>query len=127
MIAVDLADTNLQLLANWGSDPDFKAKCKIIFVGCEKMFDQSFLKSKDFGDMLRFLLGVLVQNGMSMQGETDLYLSGFLRDRDQFQLYHCDPMLQHISISRHFLSLLDRSHAFQFDLQWYSRLLILSF
>ena len=41
----------------------------------------------------------------------DDYLSGFLQDRDRSQLYYCDPMLQHISICRHFLSLLDRSNA----------------
>jgi hypothetical protein len=45
----------------------------------------------------------------------DSYLSGFLRDRYRSVLYYCDPMLQHISICRHFLSLLDGSNAF--DLQ----------
>ena len=45
----------------------------------------------------------------------DDYLSGFLQDRDRSQLYYCDPMLQHISICRHFLSLLERYKAF--DLQ----------
>ena len=37
----------------------------------------------------------------------DGYLSGFLRDPDRSQLYYCNPMLQHIYICRHFLSLLD--------------------
>ena len=37
----------------------------------------------------------------------DNYLSSFLQDRDRSQRYYCDPMLQHISICRHFLSLLD--------------------
>ena len=37
----------------------------------------------------------------------DDYLSGFLQDRERSQRYYCDPMLQHISICRHFLSLLD--------------------
>ena len=45
----------------------------------------------------------------------DDYLSGFLQDRDRSQLYYCDPILQHISICRHFLSLLDGSNTF--DLQ----------
>ena len=45
----------------------------------------------------------------------DGYLSCFLRDRDRSQIYYCDPMLQHISICRLFLSLLDGSNAF--DLQ----------
>ena len=46
----------------------------------------------------------------------DDYLSGFLQDRDRSQLYYCDPMLQHISICRHILSLLDRSNALDFQL-----------
>ena len=104
------------------------------------MFDQSLLKSKDLGDMLRFLPGVVVQKQMSVQGMADLYrikpdllehleftidplgpsysvyilndyLSDFLQDRDRSQLYYCDPMLQHISICRQFLSLLDGSDA----------------
>ena len=37
------------------------------------MIDQSFYKSKDLGDMLRFLPGVVVQKGLSMQGMADLY------------------------------------------------------
>ena len=113
------------------------------------MFDQSICKSKDLGDMLRFLPGVVVQKYMSMQGMavlyrikpeslerlikstieplrlfscynspyhspyvSELYLSGFLQDRDRSQLYYCDPMLQHIFICRHILSLLDGSNAF---------------
>jgi hypothetical protein len=113
------------------------------------MLDQSFSKSKDLGDMLRFLPGVVVQNHMSMQGMADLYrikldllerlikstveplrpsqvspysrykledyLSGFLQDRDRSQLYYCDPMLQHVSICRQFLSLLDGSNAVDFE------------
>ena len=111
---------------------------KILFDGYRKMLDQSLSKSKDLGDMLRFLPGVVVQNPISMKGMADLYrikpdlldrlikppiealkimghsyeyglddyLSGFLQDRDRCQLYYCDPMVQHISICRHFLSLL---------------------
>ena len=45
----------------------------------------------------------------------DDYLSGFLQDRDRSQVYYCDPMFQHMSICRHFLSLLDGSNPF--DLQ----------
>ena len=45
----------------------------------------------------------------------DYYLSGFLQDRDRSQLYYCDPMLQHISICRHILSLLNGTNAL--DLQ----------
>ena len=118
-----------------------RAKFKILFDGYRKMFDQSLSNSKDLGDILRFLPGVVVQNGISMQGMSDLYrinpvllkrlinspleplklssysryklddyLSGFLQDRDRSRHYYCDPMLQHISICRHFLSLLDASN-----------------
>ena len=119
-----------------------------MFDGYRKMFDQSLSKSKDLGDVLKFLPGgVVVRNPMSMQGMVDLYriepdllewlkstiieplkplysryilddyLSGFLQDRDRSQLYYCDPILQHVSICRHFLSLLDGSNAL--DLQLY--------
>ena len=106
------------------------------------MSDQSFSKSKDLGDMLKFLPGVIVLRPMSMQGMSDLYrikpdlmehlikaiiepliplsyppwesryllddhLFRFLQDRDHSQLYYCDPVLQHISICRQFLSLFD--------------------
>ena len=121
------------------------------------MFDQSLSKSKDLGDMLKFLPGVVVQKPMTMQGMADLYrikpdllgyfiksiieslrvgyvsdrdldsfksnivlddyLSGFLQDRDRSEHYYCDPMLQHISICRHFLSLLDRLRSNALDLQ----------
>ena len=148
--AFDVANTDLQTHYTVQSDFDdqIRAKFKILFDGYRKMFDQSFSKSKDLGDVLRFLPGVVVQKRMSMQGMVDLYrikpdllgrlikstieplklglssysryilddyLSGFLQDRDRSQLYYCDPILQHISLCRHLLSLLDRSNAF--DLQ----------
>ena len=155
--AIDLADKNLQASAwqwhysaHWDLDERIlmKAKFKMLLDRYRKMFDQSLSKSKDLGDMLRFLPGVVVQNHMSMQGMADLYgikpdllerlfkstieplkatrytqsrykldgyLSGFLQDRDRSQLYYCDPMLQHISICRRLLSLLDRSNAFDFQ------------
>ena len=117
------------------------------------MLDQSFLflDSKDLGDTLRFLPGVVVQKHMSWEGMADLYritpdllerlikspieplrfgtsvsesgytlddyLSGFLQDQDRSQLYHCDPMLQHISLCRHFLSLLICNGSNACDLQ----------
>ena len=112
------------------------------------MFDLSLSKSKDFGDMLRFLpSSVVVQKEpMTLEAMADLYgiklnllkrliksffeplkspsipdymyklddyLSGFLRDRDRSRLYYCDPILQHISICRHFLSLLDHDRAYR--------------
>ena len=45
----------------------------------------------------------------------DGYLSRFLQDPDRSQHYYCDPIHQHISICRNFLSLLDGSSSF--DLQ----------
>ena len=113
------------------------------------MFDQSLSKSKDLGDMLRLLPGVVVQKNLSMQGMADLYrikpdlleyflksiigslkvryyypgtildeyLFNFLQDRDRSQHYYCDPMLQHISICRHFLSLLDGLRSDALELQ----------
>ena len=45
----------------------------------------------------------------------DDYLSGFLQDRDRSQHYYCDPMLQHISICRHILSLLAVTNALDLE------------
>ena len=139
MTAVNLPDKNS---TQQDLDDPITAKSKILIDGYRKIFDQSLSKSKDLGDMLTFLPGVVVQNHMSMQGMADLYrikpdllerlikftieplkpypsryilddyLSGFLQDRDRSQLYYCDPMLQHISICRRILSLLDGSNAF---------------
>ena len=134
-------------------DDRIRTKFKRLFDGYRKICDHSFSKSKDLGDVLRLLPGVVVQKKMSMQGMAvlyrikpelleslvkstieplrpspsptlfansyilDEYLSGFLQDRDRSQLYYCDPMLQHISICRHFLSILDETNAFKFDRQ----------
>ena len=127
--------------SQWHLDEtEFRAQFEIMLNGYRKMFDQSLSKSKDLGDMLRLLPGVVVQKEfLSTQGMIELYgikpdlleylnksiieplrlrpsynsrftlddyLSGFLQDRDRSQLYYCDPMLQHISICRHVLSLL---------------------
>jgi hypothetical protein len=102
------------------------------------VFEQSISKSKDLGDILRILPGVVVQRGMSMQGMADLYkikpdlLEGLIKstfelikldyspnapDSRGYKLsslsgfLHFDPVLQHISICRHVLSLLDRPNA----------------
>ena len=200
VIVVDLVvDKNLQMLTNpsswnyyFAQSVLIRPKLRILIDGYRKMFDQSFSKSKDLGELLRFLPGVVVQKDMSMQGMADLYkikpdalerlinspieplrlgqnlspvscsksgpghylsvlqardrstlyhcgsielqgpklpvwlnskpgytldgyLSGFLQDQDRSQLHHCDPMLQHISLCRHFLSLQDGSNGF--DLQ----------
>ena len=120
-----------------------KKKFKRLFRGYRKMFDHLLFKSKDLGDVLRLLPGVIVQKEMSKQGMVGLYrikpdllesliessieplrsrcssgyllddyLYGVLQKRDRCQLCYCDPMLQHISICRQFLSLLDGSKAF---------------
>ena len=115
------------------------------------MFDQSLSKSKDLGDLLKLLPGVVVQKGITLQGMAGLYqikpdlleslikstieplrlgfnssyytlddyLSGFLQDRDRSQLYYCDPTLQHFSICRHILFLLDTNQILQVDLELY--------
>ena len=51
----------------------------------------------------------------SPEYKLDDYLFRFLLNRDRSQLRYCDPVLQHISICRQILSLLDGSNAF--DLQ----------
>ena len=45
----------------------------------------------------------------------DDYLSDFLQDRERSQHYYCDPKLQHTSICRQILSLLDPSNVFDFQ------------
>ena len=130
--AVDLADYYSQWV---DLDETESREFMILLYGYRKIFDQSLSKSRDLGDMLRLLPGVIVQKEMTMQGMIELYgiklecliksttgllklnhlscytlddyLSGFLQDRDRSQHYYCDPMLQHISICRHILSLLD--------------------
>ena len=126
-------------------DNQIRAKFEILVDRYRRMFDRSLSKSKDLGDMLRLLPGVVVQKHMDFRGMSHLYrikadllqrlinssikplkashsqyilddyLSGFLQDPDRSQLYYCDPILQHISICRHFLSLLDRSNAFVYE------------
>jgi hypothetical protein len=140
--AIRFADKILQMSVlpwNCPLQSQIRANIKMLLDGYRKMLDQSFSKSKDFADVVKFLPGVAVQKGLSKQGMADLYrikpdllerlikftieplkpslsyivlddyLSGFLQDRDRSRLYYCDPMLQHISICRHFLSLLDGS------------------
>ena len=162
--ADDLADNNLQTSESGDDqwlelDDEFledigtlRGKFKVMFYGYRKtfdqyrkMFDHSLSNSKDLGDMLRFLPGVIAQEDLSLQGMADLYrikpeflerlikpieplrlsgyylyplyklddyLSGFLQDRDRSQHYYCDPKLQHTSICRQILSLLDQSNVF---------------
>jgi hypothetical protein len=153
--AVDLADKILQtsgkcpepndwelyygISGQWKLyDDGITAKFMVLFDGYRKVFEQSISKSKDLGDILRILPGVVVQRGMSMQGMADLYkikpdlLEGLIKstfelikldyspnapDSRGYKLsslsgfLHFDPVLQHISICRHVLSLLDRPNA----------------
>ena len=145
--------SNLSFSSQWDLvETEFRAQFKIMLDGYRKMFDQSLSKSKDLGDMLRLLPGVVVQKEfMSTQGMTELYgikpdlleclnksiieplrlrpisynsrstlddyLSGFLLDRDRSRLYYCDPILQHISICRHILSLLVGTKALDRDFE----------
>ena len=79
--SVDIADNNLQNSwyhpAYWrsldGAEISMGERFKKLFDGYRKMIDQSFSKSKDLGDMLRSLPGVVVQKNLSMQGMADLY------------------------------------------------------
>ena len=45
----------------------------ILLDGYRKMLDQSYYKSKDLGDMLKFLPWVVVQKCLGKQGMADLY------------------------------------------------------
>ena len=54
-------------------DAILKDKFKILYDGYRKTFDQSLSNSKDLGDMLRLLPGVVVQKDLSMRGMADLY------------------------------------------------------
>ena len=61
-------------MANSNSfDDQIRAKFEILVDRYQRMFDQSLSKSKDLGDMLGVLPGVVVQEYMSMQGMADLY------------------------------------------------------
>ena len=125
----------------WGANGEIGVKFKKLLDGYRKMFDQSLSKSKDLGNILKLLPGVVVQSAIGMRGMADLYriepdlldrvikspiellkngrvvnksvllldeyLSGFLQDRGRSQLHYRDPILQHISICRHFMSLLN--------------------
>ena len=61
-----------QYPAEW-LDDRIRAKFIILLDRYQKMVDQSFSKSKDLGDMIRLLPGVVVQKHLSKQGMTDLY------------------------------------------------------
>ena len=70
--ATDFADKTLQ---NTFFQQDYlnTAKIKTLLDGYRELLDQSFLKSKDLGVVLRSLPGVVVQKPMNMQGMADLY------------------------------------------------------
>ena len=60
-------------------------------------------------DLLKRIIKFLIIEplGLGSSYALDGYLFGFLQDPDRSQLHwhHSDPMLQHISLCRHFLSL----------------------
>ena len=66
-------DKKLQMANSNSFDGQIRAKFELLVHGYRRMFDHSLSKSKDLGDMLRLLPGVVVQNPMSMQGMADLY------------------------------------------------------
>ena len=76
-VIVDSADKNFQKPNAWfyfAQSDQIRGDFKILFDRYQKMFDQSLSKSKDLGDMLRFLPGVVVQQKLlSIQGLADLY------------------------------------------------------
>ena len=73
--------------------PGLRDKFKILLDGYLKMIDQSFSKSKDLGDILKFLPGVVVQENLSMQGMADLYRIelDFLKRLESIQLLRPPP------------------------------------
>ena len=135
---------------SWHDDDGIGVKFNVLFDAYRKLFDRLLSKSKDLGDIVRFLPGIVVQmDYISKRGMAELYrikpdllkrlikspieplrldfsdsefghgsgyvlddyLSGFLQEQDRSQLYYCDPILQHTSICRHFLFLLDARNA----------------
>ena len=69
------------------------------------MVDHSFSKSKDLGDMLRFLPGIVVQMDLSMQGMSDLYgiKPDFLKRLESIGLLRPAPWARPSSIPRYVL------------------------
>ena len=74
-------------------------KFKILFDGYRKMIDHSFSKSKDLGDMLRFLPGVVAQKNLSLKGMANLYriepdfLERLIKSIQPLRPYFYDPDL----------------------------------
>ena len=60
--------------------------------------------------LIKFFFTIETLEPSPPQYKLDDYLSGFLQDRDRSQLCYRDPMLQHISICRQILLLLDVSN-----------------
>ena len=75
------------------------------------------IESDQLKRLIKFFFTIEPLKPSPPQYKLDDYLSGFLQDRDRSQLCYRDPMLQHIYICRHILSLMDGSNAFKFDLQ----------
>ena len=73
------------------------------------------IKSDQLKRLTKFFFIIEPLKTSPPQYKLDDYLSGFLQDRDRSQLCYRDPMLQHISICRQILSLLDKSNVFDFQ------------
>ena len=84
-------------------------------ISMQLMIDLYGIRIKNKTDLLKGLIKSTILRTSGYTMTLDYYLSGFLQDRDRSQLYYCDPMLQHLSICRHILSLLDGTNAL--DLQ----------
>ena len=59
--------------SQWPFDDRIIAQVKKLFDEYRRIFDQSLSKSKELGDMLRFLPGVVVQKHMSLRAMAVLY------------------------------------------------------
>ena len=89
----------LRLLPGVVVQKELSTQGMAVLYGIELVLLERFIKST-----LRFESSYYI-NGIRYK--LNVYLSGFLQDSDRSQLYYCDPMLQHISICRHILSLQD--------------------
>lgn len=54
------------------SEPNYDTFLRV-FQGYQKMLLSALSKSRDMSDLLRFLSGIVVQKGLTMQGMADLY------------------------------------------------------
>ena len=77
-------------------------------ISKEAMADLYKIKPDLLDRLVKYFIEPL-KSSSSSDYKLDDHLSGFLQDRERCQFYYCDPILQHISICLHFMSLLDLS------------------